>query len=280
MKDLYHIAGISKQAVWKSNVREAATLKIKEQVIDQIQKVRKDHKRMGCRHIYYAVRDKSLVGRDIFEQIGFAHGFRLKRIRNHVKTTWSQRVEVFPNLIDGLTINNINKVWQSDIFYVKVEQRDYYGICIEDIYSRKLLALHISKSLSANENIKALKQAFKTRKGQQLEDCIFHSDRGCQYISKVHKSLLRSKEMQLSMGKVPQENAYVERINGILKNDYLYERELTHANIKQQARKIMQLYNDHRPHSQLQMKTPTDFEKYIQMIGDNQRPKLRIHQWN
>jgi putative transposase len=280
MKDLYQIAGISKQAVWKSNAREATTLEIKAQVIDQIKKVRKDHKRMGCRHIYYAVNNRPPVGRDIFEQIGFANGFRLKRKRNPVKTTWSQRVEVFPNLIEGLTISNINRVWQSDIFYVKVEQKDYYGICIEDVYSRKLLALHISKSLSANENIKALKQAFKTRKGQQLEDCIFHSDRGCQYISTAHKSLLRSRQMRLSMGKVPQENAYVERINGILKNDYLYERELTHANIKQQAKKIMLLYNDHRPHSHLRMKTPTDFEKYVQMIGDNQRPKLRIHQWN
>lgn len=280
MKDLYGVAGISKQAVWKSMLREADSLKIKAQVVAQIQQIRREHKRMGCRTAFYTMKDQAPVGRDLYEQIGFANGFRLKRKRNTIKTTWSQRVEVFPNLIEGITINNINRIWQSDIFYLKVDQQDYYGICIEDVYSRRLLALHISRSLSANENLKALKQALKVRKSQPLEGCIFHSDRGCQYISTAHKMLLRANNMQVSMGKLPQENAYVERINGTLKNDYLYERDLTGGNVRQHAQRIMYLYNHERPHRNLHRKTPMEFESYVDNLEENNRPKVHIYQWN
>lgn len=279
MKDLYSVAGISKQAVWKSQIKADKRAQASECVVSHLNCIRKDHKRMGCRKMYYTPH-KFPIGRDTFEQIAFANGFKLKRKRNTMKTTWSQRVEIHPNLIEGRSINNINRVFQSDIFYLKVEQKDYYGICILDVYSRKLLALHVSQSLFANENVKALKQVFKTRKNDTLGNCIFHSDRGTQYISKAHKELLIANNMQISMCKLPQENAYVERMNGIIKNEYFHEMVLTRENILSKTKEAMNLYNNHRPHSQLNMMTPTAFEHYISKLGDKQRPELNIYKWS
>lgn len=277
MKDMCSLVGISKQSLWKHQKRIEHKAQTSIYMISMMTNIRKRHKRMGCRSMYAAIQEVLPVGRDIFEQIGFANGFKLRTKRNKVKTTWGQRVEVHPNLIEGLTLTGINQVWQSDIFYQKVGNEDYYGVTIEDVYSRKLLALHMSKSLGAQENVKALKKAFQARAGQNLAKCILHSDRGSQYISHAHKDLLKSKEMKMSMCKMPQENAYVERIQGTIKNQYLSEFELTESNLSKVALRVMRLYNDEKPHRGLKMKTPTAFEKYVEKIPKNQRPNEVIY---
>ena len=278
MKDMYSIAGISKQALWQHSKRQEEMVPIINEIVDIIRKVRTHHKRMGCRRIYYTLKEHLPIGRDLFEQIGFVNGFKLKLKRNVMKTTWSQRVEVHPNLIAGMLLNNINQVWQSDIFYLKVEGADYYGVSIEDVYSRKLIAMHLSKSLTAEQNIKALKKALQARKESNISGCIFHSDRGSQYISDRQKTLLKEAGMKISMCKMPQENSYVERVQGILKYEYLFEHKLTGANLQKMVRKIINWYNEERPHSALNMLSPIAFEKYVENLPEKQRPKTQIYQ--
>lgn len=280
MKDMYEISGITKQAYHQGRQRQEHQNRVREDVLSILSKIRQEHKKMGCRRMYRVEGAKYPIGRDAVEQVGFANGFKLKRRRNPVKTTWGQKVEVYPNLLNGKILNNINQAWQSDIFYLKVESIDYYVVEIMDVYSRKLLALHASKSLMAMENIAALKQALNNRKGMIIKGCIFHSDRGSQYISKVHKQIVKDYEMQISMAKLPQENAYAERINGILKYEYFFEEQLTRANINKKSKMIMKKYNEKRPHSQLNWMTPTAFEQKIAKIADNLHPKLIVHNWD
>ncbi|MEO5905805.1 MAG: IS3 family transposase [Saprospiraceae bacterium] len=277
MKDLCSLVGISKQNLWKHQKRIEYMAQTSTRMISIMTKIRNRHKRMGCRSMYYAAKELLPVGRDTFVQIGYANGFKLRPKRNKVKTTWGQRVEVHPNRIEGITLTGINQVWQSDIFYQKIGNDDYYGVTIEDVYSRKLLALHMSKSLGAAENVKALKKAFIAREGQSLVKCVLHSDRGSQYISNAHKDLLKSKGMEMSMCKMPQENAYVERIQGTIKNQYMGEYKLTHANLPKIAQKIIRLYNEEKPHSSLKMKTPSAFEISVEKLPKSQRPKEVIY---
>lgn len=280
MKDFYSIAGISKQAMWKYTERLDQKQEVTEQVIGIMNALRSKHKRMGCRSMYYATMEPLLVGRDIFEEIGFTNGFKLKRKPNKEKTTWSQRVTIYPNLIEGKEINDINKVWQSDIFYIKIEGVDYYGVSIEDIYSRKLLSLHVAKDLRATQVAKALKKALISRKEMDVKGCIFHSDRGSQYISNLVTQLLSDNQMEISMCKLPQENAYVERIQGTMKHQYLFEMDLREKNLGRQIRKSIDYYNNEKPHSSLKMMTPSAFEKMVQHMEINQRPKLTIFKWS
>ena len=280
MKDLYSVAGLSKQALWKYKVRQERTRQVVTQMVKVMGQIRKSHKRMGSRSMYYTWTEPLPVGRDIFEQIGLSNGFRVKRRRNVHKTTRSQLIEVYPNLIEGRTLNGINQVWQSDMFYHKVEGRDYYGVTIMDVYSRKLLALHVSKSLSALALERAMKKALKARSGQDLSGCIFHSDRGGQYISDIQKELLSRHNMKISMCILPQENAYVERIQGTLKEDYLEAMDLREDNLAYMVKKITYLYNHERPHRELQMRTPDAFEQQVLRLPENLRPELPIYQWN
>lgn len=280
MKDLYSIAGITKQAQWKYKRHQELIVSRRTQVIETIEQKRKHHRKMGVRNIYYMVRDESPVGRDIFEHIGLSNGFRVKRTRNVVKTTWSQRVEYYPNLIEGKILNGINQVWQSDIFYIKSQGKDFYGVTIIDVYSRRLLSLHISQSLSAKSLDFAMKKALKQRTGYELSGCIFHSDRGSQYISKSHKLLLRQKKMAISMCLLPQENAYAERVQGTIKNDYIVFENLRENNMAYISAKIARLYNDEKPHLGLKRMTPTSFEMYVNKLPNIDRPQMPIFKWN
>lgn len=276
MKELYEIAGLSKQALWKYRRRQQQKCEVTEQVIQQINKVRKHHKAMGCRSIYYTLTSPLPVGRDIFEQIGFANGFKLKRKRSMTRTTWSQRVEVYPNLIEGKVLDNINQVWQSDIFYLPIDQQHYYGVTIEDVYSRELLSLHLSNRLTAEQVTICFKKALRARQDTNIKGCIFHSDRGSQYISTAHKNLLKTTGMKISMGKLPQENAYVERLQGTLKRQYFSELGVTPINLQSMTRKIISYYNSEKPHRNLKMMTPSTFAAHIQQLSKHKRPKEKI----
>jgi len=280
MKDLYQMVGITKQALWKYQRREELNFQKRRQVIDIIKRIRLRHKRMGCRSIFDASGGASPVGRDAFVEVGFANGYRLKRRRNKKKTTWSQTVEIFPNLIEGKTLNRINQVWQSDIFYYQDNGKDYYGITIIDVYSRRLLACHLSKSLRATENIKALQEAIDERSGHDLTGCIFHSDRGSQYISSIQKSVLRNHKMKPSMCIIPQENAYAERVQDTIKNYYLIDIPLEGKNLKKVSNYILKLYNEEKPHSNLQKMTPMGYEKSVEKLPLKARPKEVIYKWD
>jgi putative transposase len=280
MKELYIVAGISKQALWKYNERQDKVRGITEDIVKIIKDIRVRHKRMGCRSMYYANQQPIPVGRDIFEKIGFANGFKLNHKPNKLKTTWSQRVTVYPNLIEGKVLTRINQVWQSDIFYIRVEDQVYYGVSIEDVYSRRLLALHLAKDLRAAQVERALHKALLVRKGQNLIDCIFHSDRGSQYISDQVTKLLHDHHMRISMCKIPQENSYVERIQETLKYQYLFEANLTEKNLPNEIKKTMRYYNFERPHSGLNNIPPAKFEQLLENMTIMERPRLQIYKWS
>lgn len=280
MKELYGVAGISKQGLWKHQRLQTHRNAIAEQCVSIMNKTRVNHKRMGARAMFYAAEQSPPIGRDIFEAIGLSNGFRVKRKRNKLKTTWGQRITVYPNLVEGLVLTGINQVWQSDIFYQIQKGKVYYGVTITDVYSRELLALHLSASLKARENIKALKKALLARQGYNLKDCIFHSDRGTQYISDAQTQMLLGCKMRISMCKMPQQNAYVERIQGTIKNQYLCDLELKDTNLNRIAQKVTYLYNHERPHQSLNMMTPAAYKKYVENLPRRQRPEMLIFKYN
>src|SRR6185295_8888511 len=101
MKDMFEMVGISKQALHKHGRRLEYIHQVSREVIDKCQQIRADHKRMSCRKMYHKVRNDIPVGRDIFEQIGFANGYKLHLLRSKKRTTWATKMEVYPNLLEG-----------------------------------------------------------------------------------------------------------------------------------------------------------------------------------
>lgn len=280
MKDLYIVAGISKQAIYKYRLRQEYISSVSKEVIKACNKIRKNHKRMSCRKMYSRVKNTMQVGRDNFEQIGFSNGFKLQIVRNKHRTTWATKLAIFDNHLEGKVFNGLNQALQSDIFYFDVAGKSYYGVCIIDVYSRRLLALHVSKTLRAEQNVVALRKAIKARNGLTFKGCIFHSDRGTQYISQLQVALIKELEMTPSMCKLPQENAYAERVQGTIKYEYLNPELITEENIQRKIMQILWLYNNERPHSSLGNRTPVEYEQYISSLDEKDRPQMTVYKWS
>jgi transposase InsO family protein len=231
---------------------------------------------MGCRKIAYLLGNKPW-GRDKTEKLLLSKGLSVKYKPNYRRTTYSQRQYEYPNLIEAMELRNINQVIQTDITYYFVADRFYYLTFIEDIYSRRITGYHIGSNMRAEGNISALKMALKTRKGTSLKGLIHHSDRGKQFIDKKYRKLLADNSIQMSMCKQAQENAYVERLNRTIKEEYLDAWVISdYRGLVKSVNKAVKLYNEARPHKSLQMRSPNQYEKYISSLDAEQRPEQKV----
>jgi transposase InsO family protein len=217
-------------------------------------------------------------GRDECERILLANGFRIKRKPNFIKTTLSQKTHKFPNLIRGLEIQGLNHVWQTDITYFILDgMKIFYLIFIIDIYSRRIIGHTAHDHMRGEANVACLKMAIRTRKGYDLRKLIHHSDYGGQYIFKKYLDLL--KPFKISMCKEAWQNAYTERINGTIKNDYLKHRKIQSlTELKRNLARDISAYNNERPHKNLPGKmSPIEFERYLERTPKTQHPRLKIY---
>lgn len=279
MKALYQMVGLSKQGLHKFNASQVRGLVEQERLERQALAIRKMHPQMGCRSMYSLMKDIGW-GRDRSEAFLLSHGFRIRRKPNYLKTTVSQHIYKFPNLIKGLKIRDINKVWQTDITCFTIPNEGvFYLIFIIDVYSRRIIGHTAHNHLRAEANLECLKMAFKTRKDQDLKNLIHHSDRGGQYIDKNYLEALRQRHIRISMCEQAWQNAYTERINGTIKNDYLEFRSINSLrDLRKNLNRDIHLYNTERPHRNLLFKmSPIKFEEYLKNTPPRKRPIVSIH---
>lgn len=215
MNQLYETIGISKQAVHQYAKRQAIFDKKVADLVMEADQLREAHPGCGVEKMYDTLRP-DFIGRDRFVSLFMALGYRLKAKRNYRRTTYSSDV-YYPNLIKGMKIKGPSLIWQSDITYIRIGEKFYYAVFIIDVYTKKIVGYHVGDHMRATANIKALKMAFKDHKPPKIH----HSDRGSQYIYHQYIDLLRSENCEISMAKTAQDNAYAERINRTIKNDYI-----------------------------------------------------------
>lgn len=224
-------------------------------LLKQAEKLRLQHPGCGVEKMYYLLKP-DFIGRDRFIELMMDAGFRLKRPRNYRRTTYAGGVR-YANLINGKELKAPSVVWQSDITYFCVQQRFYYGVFIIDAYTRKIVGFKVSQSMRAIANVEALAMALSCNKAPEIH----HSDRGSQYGSKKYIGLLEGQKTKISMGLKAQENAYAERINRTIKEEYLdHWMPQSFQQLKSRVTKAVYHYNNKRPHKSLMRMTPTEFE--------------------
>jgi len=278
MTGFYEIADISRQALHKHLNRKLIRMAQEDSIISMARELRKEHPMMGCRKMFYALMPQTW-GRDRFELLLLSKGFRVKYAPNYIRTTESQRKYVFPNLTMGMELTNVNQLWATDITYYSVGETFYYLTFIEDVYSRRILGYFASNSLRAEANIRALKMAFLVRKQYVFPKLIHHSDRGSQFIDEDYLELIKKGKITLSMCIEAWENPFAERINGIIKNEYLKYQSIKNLNeLKQQLKCAVDSYNYRRPHWSLPNKlSPVNFENYLLTLDTQQRPTVKLY---
>lgn len=202
------------------------------------------------------------IGRDALFDLLRENNLLVKRKKRYMITTNSKHwFKKYPNLIKDLTPQYPNSVWASDITYWKCNDKHLYISFITDTYSHKIVGWNVADTLETVNSTKALKMALNNFNidsftGKRL---IHHSDRGIQYCSKEYVKVLKKYNIEISMTQSgdPLDNSIAERINGIMKNEYLfhyYPDDLHQA--KQVLERCVRLYNTERPHNSIGNFTP------------------------
>jgi transposase InsO family protein len=278
MKAVYAIAGLSKQAFHQNKKHIEKEDVYVEHLCMQADEIRAIHPKIGVRKMYDMVLPEK-IGRDKFEKILLNSGYRVYYPRNYVRTTYSVKCYQYTNHIKGIELTDVNQIWQSDITYFWTGNRFYYLVFIIDVYSRRIIGYNASTTLATTANLNALKMAFKMRKKVKYKGLIHHSDRGSQYASNVYTSLLESKECTISMCDAAYENAYAERVNGIIKNEYMSNWTFNNlSDVEKGLRRAVEAYNNSRPHQSHGNKySPTSFEEYVLTLKAEKRPKVKLY---
>jgi putative transposase len=236
-----------------------------EQLIPLINEIRVDHPRMSARDIYLKLQP-DCMGRDQFERFCMDSGYRIKRLRNFRVTTNSLGVTRFPNMIKDLEVTRVNQVFVSDITYFDIGPDTYYLTFIMDLYNREVVGCSASDNLrTENTTLPALHRVIRERGRVNLKGAIMHSDGGGQYYCKEFKELTKSLKMINSMTEEKvYENSHAERLNGIIKNNYLYPYGPTNmTSLKMLLDKAVFMYNTGKPHKALGKLTPSKFRTTV-----------------
>jgi transposase InsO family protein len=219
--------------------------------------------RVGTRKLHYLLKDELdakgiKLGRDgLFRLLRCSHMLITPK-KNYTKTTHSKHwLTKHPNLMKQVRPTHPEQYFVSDITYVKSAERTHYLSLVTDAYSRKIMGYHLSDDLSAESVAQALKKAVRHR--HTTQELVHHSDRGLQYCSSVYQRQLRLNNILPSMtdGYDCYQNALAERVNGILKGEFLIYRCRTGKELNTLISESIDTYNNKRPHLSLGMKTPT-----------------------
>lgn len=232
--------------------------------ISEVLQIRKKHKRMGGRKMFellqsFFAEHQIKMGRDAFFDLLQANSLLVRRKKRKIYTTQSFHwYRKYPNKIKGMTPSAPNQLWVSDITYWKINDSHVYISLITDAYSRKIVGYNMADTLDAVETVKALQMALQDLP-KETKGLTHHSDRGVQYCSATYVELLTSHGIEISMTENgdPYENAQAERVNGILKEEYLNDYSVDNLDQARLALEFaIKMYNTERPHLSCAYKTP------------------------
>jgi transposase InsO family protein len=265
--------GIDRQVYYRKIRRKINKQSKAEQVVSMVIEIRKSMPRLGTKKLYYLLSDKlqlMKIGRDKFFDILRANHLLIQPKRSyHITTNSHHRFRKHQNQILDLEINRPEQVWVSDITYIGKREKPCYLSIITDAYSKKIMGHYVADNLNTKSSLIALTTAIKQRNNKDLP-LIHHSDRGLQYCANDYQSVLNKNGILTSMtqNSDPYENAVAERINGILKQEFMidkYNQDLDTT--KRFVKEAINTYNAQRPHYSNYMLTPNQMhlQKQIKM---------------
>jgi putative transposase len=255
--------GKSRQAYYQHS-RYVYKEELKAEILLQlVEKERKLMPRIGGRklllHIQPHLPAELYLGRDSFFEFLREQGLLIRKRCYRARTTYSNHwLHKYPNLIREFVPERAHQLWVSDITYIETKEGFGYLNLITDAYSRKIIGWDLGATLEAKHTVKALQMAIN-QMPKGIKGVIHHSDRGVQYCCSDYVKVLNKNHFQISMteNSDPRENAIAERVNGILKDEWLNQMRLTSlSHATNQLEQIILIYNQNRLHSSLDMKTP------------------------
>ena len=236
-----------------------------------VSQVRFTMPKLGTRKLYHVLKPELKdmgVGRDRLFAILKANHMLIKPKRQyHVTTQSHHRFRKHKNQIENLDLVRPEQLWVSDITYIGNREHPMYLSLVTDAYSKMIVGYNVSNNLQAKHTVRALKMALRNRHYKH-EPLIHHSDRGFQYCCDQYQTTLVKNRIICSMTETydPYANAVAERVNGIIKQEFLQGYSNTDVTVMRKVvKQSIEIYNTFRPHYSCQMKTPTQMHNQRQV---------------
>ena len=254
--------GYDRQVYYRSKKRLVKCQERAKLVVELVRVKRNRMPRLGGRKLYHLLKEelnKLRVGRDKFFDILRANHLLIKPKRQYQITTNSHhRFRKHKNLKEELEVKRPEQLWVSDITYIGDRDSPKYLALVTDSYSKKIVGFDVSDSLSVAGSVRAIEMAISNSRYRKKQ-LIHHSDRGLQYCSDKYQEVLTKNNIRCSMTEKydPYQNAVAERINGILKQEFILGIKVKDLELMKIliAESIM-IYNNERPHLSCEMNTP------------------------
>jgi putative transposase len=269
-------AGMTRQAYYQYQGRQSRRYERRAVVLAAVRQVRQLHPRMGVRKLLHKVRPVVqrvgiCIGRDQLYRVMREADLLVKRRRRRVTTTESRhRFRTYKNIIRDKTPRRPHEIWVSDLTYIPTRQGFVYLALVTDAASRKIVGYTINDNLESEGCVRALQRALaQLPAGKQP---IHHSDRGTQYCCHEYVQSLNTRGLAISMTEENHcyENALAERMNGILKREYLLDQKFaTKSHAYHACEQAIWLYNHDRPHLALNMHTPAEIHRSDHVVSPN-----------
>jgi len=257
---------MSRQAYYQGLQRSVQRQQRAETVVKLVTEQRMRQPRLGTRKLHHLLREPleragMALGRDgMFDVLRNARMLVPTRRAYHKTTDSHHRFRRHPNLVkEGprqIRVTGSEQLWVADITYLPTNDKFVYLSLVTDAHSRKIVGWHVHASLQTEEVAQAMKMALQGRQTQQT--LVHHSDRGIQYCSTYYQALHRRHGITCSMtdGYDCYQNALAERVNGILKGEFLLNRPANLLPARKMVAQAVDIYNRERPHLSLKMQTP------------------------
>ncbi len=259
--------GVDRQVYYrrKQSVKRRKSRAVK--VIELVETIRLQMPKIGVRKLYFLLQkelNQLKVGRDMLFRIMKANHMLIRpKRRYHITTNSHHRFRKHKNLIENVVPEKPEQIWVSDITYVGNRQNPMYLALVTDAYSKQIMGYDLSNSLDTSGSLRALKMAHNNR-GYKENVVIHHSDRGLQYCSNEYQNLLKKTKIICSMTESydPYANAIAERVNGILKAEFIgYSNNTDLKMMGKLVKESVNIYNTVRPHFSCFYKTPKQMHK-------------------
>jgi len=169
---------------------------------------------------------------------------------------------LIPNVLErNFDVSKPNKVWVTDMTYIRTWQGWLYLAVVMDLFSRRIVGWSMMPTMGRELILDAVLMAVRLRHPRQA---IIHSDQGSQYGSDDWRRFCRSHRLEPSMSRRGNcwDNAVAESFFGSLKKERIRKRiynnrEVARADISDY---IESFYNRARRHSYLGGVSPEAFE--------------------
>lgn len=261
---LCDLLGFSRQAYYARNWEMESERFERVLLLGLVNAIRAEQPRLGGRKLFFMLQASFLlhglkIGRDKFFDFLRQEALLVRALHRRTQTTQSHHwLRKYPYLCRDWAPSVAEQLWVSDITYLRAGDRFGYLILILDAYSRRIMGWQLSPTLEAAFCVEALRQALAARQYPERR-LMHHSDRGVQYCSGAYTALLQEHQVAISMTQSgsPYENAQAERLNGILKGEFLLDQTFENLEAARQVvTRSVQVYNEKRPHGSCNYLTP------------------------